>query len=139
MNYILKDLYKCQSIHKKLIRLAKEEKENLLKTVGPAEYSNGTSYLDADCIHGSRKEMCIQEIIEQSGRLENMIYLENCILEKTEKEIKKIKKGLKGLEGLELKVREMRTIEGKKLNQIANELGYSEGYIRRVACKTSNT
>lgn len=137
MNSSLRDLEKCIEIHKRIINSSIREKENLIRALGPASYKTGTSYNDYDSIHGTRAEVNISDIVEKISRLDNLIYLEKCIIENTEKDIQEIKESLKGLKGIGLKIRTMQLVEGKTLKQIANDLNYSYSYIRQAAI--SNT
>lgn len=131
----IKELERCINIHKNIIRASSIERERLIDSLGPSGYKNGTSYNDYDSIHGTRAEKSIPEIIEEISRLDNIIYLEKNIIDKTQKNINDIKESIKGLSGLELKIQEMILVEGKNLKEIADELSYSYDHIRRVKSK----
>jgi len=98
-----------------------------------------TSYLDADCIHGSKAEMRLDAwklLIEEIGKLESMIYVQEEMLKGLYKAKQSIDDRLKGLEGLEYKITYLKYVEGLNLQQIASKLGYSYQYIREVNAKT---
>lgn len=137
MDYILKDLESMKETHKLIIDNALKERKYFKKLLlrGPTGYSEGTSYLDAECIHGSRNDMTVDRIVDEISKLDNMIYIEECIIQRINRDIVKIRDYIKGLSGLECKIQTMRLIEGKSLKQIADDLGYSYEHIRRVASK----
>ncbi len=101
----------------------------------PKGYSKGTSYIDADTIHGSKKEYHpedYQKLIEELGRLESIIFLQTEILDNLNKLREDLINSTKELEGIEYKVVVMHNLEGKTLREISEELGYSYQYIREV-------
>lgn len=111
----------------------------MIKNSCPKGYSHGTSYVDADCIHGSKEELhadMIQKYIEECERYKNMIYLQEEILKGLVKTKNKVDEKLKTLKGLEYKVMYLKMVEGMNLQEIASKLGYSYQYIREIASKT---
>lgn len=112
--------------------------EKFLLKQGPKGYSSGTSYLDADCVHGSKKEMGLEDIkklMEESERLESMIYLQNGILEGYYKIKKMVDEKLKNLKGLDYEVAYLKLVEGYTLHEIASKLHISEIYAKKISAR----
>lgn len=76
-----------------------------------------------------------EEALEMLGKIENHIYLHQQAIANMEKSKKKIEEGIGKLEGLDKKVVYMRDIEGMTLADIAEELGYSEIYIKKISAR----
>ena len=54
----------------------KEEIEKLMLKDAPKGYSGGTSYVDADCVHGSKPELrydILEKFIDEQNKLYHMI------------------------------------------------------------------
>jgi len=122
--------YNCESN----IRLI----EKFLLKQGPKSYSSSTSYLDADCIHGSRKEMDTEDygkLIDELGKLRHMILLQNSILDGLYKTKKNIDTKLKKLKGIEHDVAYLKLVEGYSIHAIASKLHISESYAMKISAK----
>jgi DNA-directed RNA polymerase specialized sigma subunit len=137
-----KDLLELININENILSNCKENKRMiemfLLKQGRPAGYREATSYLDADCIRGSRAELHAedyQKLIEEMEQLDNMIYLQEEILKNLYKTKDEIDHKLINLQGLEYKVYYMKTVKGMTLREIAATLQYSEEHIRRIHSK----
>lgn len=107
----------------------------LLMSSCPDGYSEGISYLDADCIHGSRKEYHVddyQRLMEEMSRLDSMIILQEDILNNLNNIRNTLVERVKGLKGLEYKVGIKYYLEGKSLKEIADDLGYSYDYMKEI-------
>lgn len=76
-----------------------------------------------------------EEALEMLGKIESHIYLHQRAIANMEKSKKKIEENIKGLEGLDQKVVYMRDIKGMTLADIAEELGYSEIYIKKISAR----
>lgn len=93
----------------------------------------GTSYLDADTIHGGNKEFTIQDWYEAKRKLITLIGLDETILESLEYDC-----GLEDKEYLNLldsnakKVAYCRVVKGYTQTKTAELLGLSERQIRRI-------
>lgn len=113
----------------------------LIRNNAPTGYAEGTSYIDADCIHGGRKEMHPedwQKLIEESGKFQSMIELQESILNGLKQTKDKIDEKLLNLQGLEYKIIYYKYVEGLNLQQIASKLGYSYDYIREVHARITH-
>ena len=81
------------------------------------------------------KQIGFEEALEMLHKIESHIYLHKEAIANMEKSKKKIEEEIKKLEGLDKKVVYMRDIEGKTLKEIADELGYSEIYIKKISAR----
>lgn len=81
------------------------------------------------------KQIGFEEALEMIHKLESHIYLHREAIANMEKSKKRIEEEIKKLEGLDKKVVYMRDIEGKTLKEIADELGYSEIYIKKISAR----
>lgn len=102
-----------------------------VKANAPEGYKSFTSYVDADAIHGSRKNIDTIEIIERIRILENLIYIDERILRNYEKE-QRIQKKLLDIDNIRDKVYYLRKIEGKTQEQTAEILGITDRHVRRI-------
>ena len=85
-------------------------------------------------VDGTR-QIGFEEALEMLHKIESHIYLHKETIANMEKSKKKIEEEIKKLEGLDKKVVYMRDIEGKTLKEIADELGYSEIYIKKISAR----
>jgi hypothetical protein len=74
-----------------------------------------------------------ERLLEAMQRLENMQLIEIRILEGMLDEEKKIDAKLQEFEGIEYKVAYLIQVKNKPLQEIADELGYSLGYIKNIS------
>lgn len=120
-------------------RKSYREIERFLLNLGmPAGYPEGTSYLDADSIHGGKKELHsdhLQQLVDEMRKLESMIFLQESILESLYAARKNYLRKLKGLTGIDYKIVYKRDLEKKSLQQIADELGYSLDRVKQLSAK----
>lgn len=87
----------------------------------------------------STHQIGFEEFLERLHKLENHIYIHEEAIKNMEKCRKNIEERIKKLEGIDYKVVYMRDIEGKKLMDIAEELGYSYQYIKEVSARNKTT
>ncbi len=80
-------------------------------------------------------QISFEAALKQMQKIENHIMLHQDTIDKLERSKKKIEEYIKTLDGLDRKVVYMRDVEGKKLADIAEELGYSEIYIKKISAK----
>lgn len=76
-----------------------------------------------------------EEALEMLGKIESHIYLHQQAITNMEKSRKRMEKKIKELEGLDQKVVYLRDIEGMTLAEIAEKLGYSEIYIKKISAR----
>ncbi|BDR73646.1 hypothetical protein K144316041_23540 [Clostridium tetani] len=114
--------------NKEAIRLIKEK---YIEYNSPEGYKKGTSYLDADTIHGSRKEHSLFDMVERLRLLENMIYIDTLILHNYEKE-ERIQDKLQHIKTTKDKVHYLRRVEGFTQEQTAEKLGITDRHVRRI-------
>lgn len=112
--------------------------EKFLLKQGPKGVPNGTSYLDADCIHSSRPEMHLEDyakLIDESEKLRNMILLQENILKGLYTTKKNIDTKLKKLKGIEHDVAYLKLVEGETVHEIASKLHISESHAKKISAK----
>lgn len=124
------DLKLSLEIEKKILNNANRVKERLLQMYAPKGYSTGTSYIDADNIRSTNNQMDLCELVAQIHQCDSMIFLQEERIKKLQKDIDEIYQMIRSMNGLNKKVHYLRLVEGKSLKEIADELGYSYGYIR---------
>ena len=105
--------------------------EEYLKANCPQGYKTGTSYLDADTIHGSRKEFSVSSMVESLRLLEHLIYIDTVILENYKKE-NRVAEKLKELETTKDKVYYLRQVEGYTQEKTAEILGITDRWVRKL-------
>ena len=104
----------------------------LAKVYGPRDIS-AIDYSQPS-VQGTN-QIAFEDYLFRLRQLENHIYLHEEAIKNMTKAKEKIKGKLKELEGLDKKVVYMRDIEGKRLKDIADELGYSEIYIKKISAR----
>lgn len=112
--------------------------EDFLLSQGPQEYKNCTSYIDADCIHGSRKEMHAEDfkkLLDEAEQLRHMIELQQGILKGAYETKNKVDISLKDLKGIEHDVAYLKLVEGFSIHEIASTLHISESYAMKLSAK----
>lgn len=87
----------------------------------------------------STNQIGFEEFVKRLQKLENHIFIHEEAIESMIKAKAKIEEHLKNLEGIDQQVVYMRDIEGKKLMDIAEELGYSYQYIKEVSARNKTT
>ena len=112
--------------------------ERFILKQGPKGYSSGTSYVDADCIHGGTAEMHEEDykkLLDESEKLKHMIFLQEEILKGLYETKKGIDEKLNDLTGIDYDVAYLKLVEGKTLHEIASELHISEIYAKKISAK----
>ncbi|MGO5075202.1 DNA-binding response regulator [Clostridium sporogenes] len=112
--------------------------EKFLLKQGPKGFPSGTSYLDADCIHGSKGEMHVEDygrLMSECEKLKNMIFLQDNILKGLYETKKNIDKKLKNLKGIKYSVAYLKLVEGYSIQAIASKLNISESYAMKISAK----
>ncbi|WP_061317549.1 hypothetical protein [Clostridium botulinum] len=112
--------------------------ERFLLKQGPKGFPSGTSYLDADCIHGSKGEMHVEDygrLMSECEKLKNMIFLQDNILKRLYETKKNIDEKLKDLKGIKYDVAYLKLVEGYSIQAIASKLNISESYAMKISAK----
>lgn len=101
------------------------------KAFKPDGYKTSTSYLDADTIKGSKKELHLEDLAEEMMRIKNLIEVDKIILNSLERKIE-----------IEVRLSELKSISDKvfflrkvcKLTQAATAevLGITDRHVRRI-------
>lgn len=101
------------------------------KDITAINYDHGPTgsmdYTPFDVLLSRYEKVCTRLEIEKSV-LKQKLEIRNKIL-----------KNIKRLKGLEYKVAYKKIVEGKDLSRIADELGYSIGYIKNISSKINKT
>lgn len=140
-----KDLLELIDINENILNNCKQSYRQiemfLLKQGRPAGYREATSYIDADCIRGSREELHAedyQKLINEMQQLDSMRFLQEEILKNLYKTKDEIDNKLINLQGLEYKVEYLKYVKGYSLQQIADELNYSIDRIKQISARNRN-
>lgn len=137
MDYIktFKDLKIQKEIHEQM-KEAAEYNKNCYKKLLHKDEPHDISAKQLDGLpHGNGNAMSLDRIIMYISKYDSMIYLEQCMIEKLDKLEKDITNKVEQLDSINFKVVYMRDILGKRLKEIAAELGYSEIYIKEISSK----
>jgi len=130
-----KDLCKEIEIWKERLKTYEMQLKTIIKLAkldGPSDITAidySKPYVDGT------KQIGFEEALEMLQKIESHIYLHKKAIESMEKHKKRIEERLQKLEGIDYKVVYMRDIEGKLLKEIADELGYSEIYIKKISAR----
>lgn len=106
--------------------------KRLAKVHGPGEV-RGIDY-SQPAVQNSG-QIGFEEYIIRLQKLESHIYLHEETIKKMIESKEKIEKCIEEIEGIDKKVVYKRDIEGKTLRDIADELGYSEIYIKKISAR----
>lgn len=134
LNFIqsYKDLVNLIEQHKGIIKVAEEEIRYLERQM----YTTKPHMLSGALIDGQPKgnlsPLSIDRCVEGIQRCQHLIEIEQEQIRKLEEKKSEIEGKLNELEGLYFKVAVMRDIEGLTYKEIAEDLGYTEQYIRLV-------
>lgn len=110
--------------------------KKLAKVYGPSDVK-GIDYSQPKV--QNTNQIGFEEFLERLYKLEHHIYIHEEAIKNMEKCRKNMEERIKKLEGIDQKVVYMRDIEGKKLMDIAEELGYSYQYIKEVSARNKTT
>lgn len=106
--------------------------KKLAKAYGPSDVK-GIDYSQPKV--QNTNQIGFEEFITRLQKLENHIFIHLDAIANMEKSRKRMEKKIKELEGLDQKVVYLRDIEGMTLAEIAEKLGYSEIYIKKISAR----
>ena len=132
-----KDLTTEIKISKIRLEGIKEQKDQLLKLMYASMPDELKAMTYSDMPKGGRNDMSLDRIIEQLNRLDSMIFIEENILVNMEDTEKQIGDKLKEFTGLNYKIAYMREVNHRSLQEIADELGYTLGYVKNLSSKVN--
>ena len=129
-----RDLILEIEMSKTRIQTIEEQKEQLLKlmyafTGSPKELK---AMVYSDMPKGG-VAVEYERLVEGMNRLENILEIENRILLSLEVSEQNLNDKLKRLEGIDYKVAYLIQVKEMSLQEIADELGYSLGYIKNIS------
>ena len=109
-------------------------KEDAIRYSAPMGYPSGTSYEDYDCIHGTKKKVDIERLLQDIDRLKVFIEINESILKNLEKN-KNVEEKLSEIESMEEKLVYLRKLgltveEASEVLYISTRQAYR--YLRRV-------
>lgn len=128
-----KDLINLIEQHKGIIEGVEEEIKYLQKQLHATDPHELTGMNMDGQPKRNLSPISIDRCVEGIQRCQHLIEIEQEQIRKLEGKKAEIEGKLNELEGLYFKVAVMRDIEGKNLKQIADELGYAEGYIKNIS------
>lgn len=126
------DLVNLIEQHKSIIEGAEEEIRYLQKQLHATEPHELTGMSIDGMPKGNLSPLSMDRCVEGIQRCQHLIEIEQEQIRKLEEKKSEIEGKLSELEGLYFKVAVMRDIEGLSYKEIAEELGYTEQYIRLV-------
>lgn len=131
-----KDL--CKEIESLELRISDLEKERkyYTKLMGwNAPKGLNSQSFDNERVTGDRAHMTLDRVIDRLNKIDEQLSVLDEILRVKQDAKRKIEKIMGEFEGLEYKVAYMRDVQGKPLDKIAEELGYSYDWIRKISSR----
>jgi len=129
------DLVKEIEIHQNLKDAAEKNYWYNRKILHETDPHMGGGSVLSDMPKGSPIYADLEPTINKCIKFKADIKKEDNFIKSLEKNKRVIEKDLKELTGLQHKVRYMHDIEGKTYSEIAEELNYEYGYVRKLANK----
>lgn len=120
----------------KAYEVQKEAVKKLAKLDGPQPIT-GIDYSQPNVQNTSQIDFFTA--IEIISKIDNHIYIHQDTIERLTKIKEQIKQNIESMDGLDKKVVYKRDIEGKRLYEIADELGYSYRYIKLISARNPST
>jgi hypothetical protein len=128
----------CKEIEVLEVRIDSLESERNYYTKlmwGNAPKGSSTIDYSIERVKGDKPHLALDKVIERLNKIDDSMYILGEILSAKQKAKLQIEKAMSEFEGLEYKVAYKRDIEGKPLHAIADELGYSYDWIRKMSSK----
>jgi DNA-directed RNA polymerase specialized sigma subunit len=128
------DIQKQIEVHNMCKKMYETEKEYLLKKLfrGPSGYKP----IDYSGMpHGNSDNTSLDRQIDDIQKLQHMIELEEWAIEALERQAKEMKEKIRELKGIDAQVKYMRDFEGRTLQDIADDLGYSIDRIKQISAR----
>lgn len=128
----------CMEIKALEVRIEELERERRLlkkRMFDNAPSANLTIDYSSERVTGGKVPMSLNVVIERLNKLDDRIDQLYSFLEIKKDARGKIDRILKSSEDIDQKVVVMRDIKKMPLHEIAEELGYSVGHIKRISCK----
>lgn len=128
----------CTEIEALEVRI--EEMEHERKLLKKRMYDNAPSAnlsvdYSSERVTGGQVPMSLDVVIERLNKLDDRIDHLYSILEAKKDARNKIDRILKSSEDIDQKVVVMRDLKKMPLHEIARELGYSLGHVKRISCR----
>lgn len=114
-------------------RYLERKKQRLINMSGPGEMHTDRSYVDADAIHGGGGRREAYSVIIELGKIEADLKLLDEQEKDVAEQIELIEKVIACYPKTADKVRLLREVKGMTLKEIAEELDYSESWIKKIS------
>lgn len=134
MGSSIKDLNRILRIWELRKEVYENEKEFIQKCMSTSSSTESLDY-SSERVTGGKVKLDMAEGLIRLQKLDSHIHLHNETIKHYKEIIDKIKSNMKQLEGIDYKVVYLRDVEGKTLEEIADELGYSVIWIKKVSAR----
>lgn len=134
MGSSIKDLNRILRIWELRKEVYENEKEFIQKCMSTSSSTGSLDY-SSERVTGGKVKLDMAEGLIRLQKLDSHIHLHNETINNYKEIIDKIKSNMKQLEGIDYKVVYLRDVEGKTLEEIADELGYSVIWIKKVSAR----
>lgn len=128
-----RNLKEEQAFIQKHRRYLECKKQRLIDMSGPGEMRSERSYIDADAIHGGGGRRETYSVLIELGKIEADLKLLDDQEKDVAEQIELIEDAIACYPKTEDKVRLLREIKGMTLKEIAEELDYSESWIKKIS------
>lgn len=102
-----------------------------LKAFAPEGYKSGTSYNDHDSIHGTRKELRVEDYVIEREKIKALIELDEWLVNKPDLEINE-EEYLKALDTNVKKVKFLRDVKGYTQKEVSDKLKLGLRTVQRI-------
>ena len=114
-----------------------KRREMLIKMNGPGEINAERSYVDADAIHGGGGPREAYNVLIEIAKIEADLQMLDELEQNNADQLAALREAVANRDKLAEQIPILRDIEGMSLKEIADELGYTYGWVRQVASKIS--
>jgi DNA repair ATPase RecN len=135
-NSSYKDLATETDILETRIRDMEREREFLRRSMyANAPVFNGVVDYSKDSVQNGYVPMSLDRILERLNKIDDSISMVQEVLKAKKDALRQVQTMIEKFEGLEYKVAYMRDMEGMRLQEIADKLGYSYDWIRKISSR----
>jgi DNA-directed RNA polymerase specialized sigma24 family protein len=112
-----------------------KRRELLIKMSGPGEMTAERSYVNADAIHGGGGRREAYSILIEIAKIEADLQTLDKMEQNNSEQLAVLREAVANHDKLAEQIPILRDVEGMSLKEIADELGYTYGWVRQVASK----
>lgn len=113
-----------------------KRRELLIKMNGPEEINAERSYVDADAIRGGGGRREAYSVLIEIAKIEVDLHTLDELERNNSDQLAVLREAVSNRDKLAEQIKILRDVEGMSLKEIADELGYTYGWVRQVANKT---